>query len=160
MSTLGGPYETRNIRCLGVSDLGGWKTKVYEICQHKDIRAADGSQSPVITEAKEIVATMLEQPPHSPDRYGVGFLIVHRGKDRNWILMDWWYEREILKQILLSSPLDNPAQITVEHGNLLACTWELAVIAFERQAWVDTVLNNPNGPDLEGYCAKQLNAEL
>lgn len=160
MSALGGPYETRKIRCLGVSDLRGWKTKVYEICQHKDIWPDDGTQAPVITKAQEFAASLLKQPPRAPDRYGVGFLIVHRGKDRNWILLDWWYEREILKQILMSSPLDRPGQITVERGDLLACTWELAVIAFERQAWVNTVLNNPKGPDLQGYCAKQLTAEL
>lgn len=160
MSALGGPYETRKVRGLGTSELQGWKIKTYEIFQHNDPWRTEGATAPIVISAKNMASTLLEDPPCATTRYGVGFLIVHRGKDRNWILLDWWYEREILKQILMSAPLNEPEKIVVEQSNLLACTWELAVIAFERQAWIDCVLNNPNGPDLEAYCNRQLNAEL
>lgn len=60
----------------------------------------------------------------------------------------------------MSSPLGRPSEIAVETGDLMACTWELAVIGFERDAWLQTVLRNPGGPDLDAYCAVQMNAEV
>jgi hypothetical protein len=33
------------------------------------------------------------------------------------------------------------------------------MIGFEREAWLDAVLNNPAGPDLERYLQTQLNGE-
>jgi hypothetical protein len=32
--------------------------------------------------------------------------------------------------------------------------------AFEHQAWVDTVLNNPHGPDIDAYLATRLNGDV
>ena len=42
----------------------------------------------------------------------------------------------------------------------LACVWDMAVIAYERDAWVQHVLMNPGGPDLDAYLAQQLNADV
>lgn len=161
MSALVGSYETRMIHCLGLSTIEGWKLKVYEIYQHKDARPPGSPEHFVVTEAKRFVRTVLKQPAETQSRYGIGFLIVHRGMDRNWMLLDWWYEREILKQVLMSSPLDRPSAISLEQGDdLMACTWELAVIGFERDAWVEKVLRNPDGPDLEAYFEQRLDAEI
>jgi hypothetical protein len=44
--------------------------------------------------------------------------------------------------------------------DLTACTWDLAVVCFERQAWLDAVLTNPDGPDLERYLQVQLNDDI
>ena len=38
------------------------------------------------------------------------------------------------------------------------CIWELAVQAHERQAWLQHVLANPNGPDLDAYLKDGLTA--
>ena len=38
----------------------------------------------------------------------------------------------------------------------IACAWDLSVIAFERAAWVQHMLANPRGPDLEAYLVAQL----
>jgi hypothetical protein len=38
--------------------------------------------------------------------------------------------------------------------------WDLAVIAFERDAWLDAVLRNPAGPDVERYLATRLDADI
>lgn len=160
MRTLDAPYKPRPIRFLKMMDIRGWRLKVYGIC-HQDGPVVDEEpDGALVAMALGVVRTKLPMPPQSDERYGVGFVIVHQGQDRNWVLLDWWHDREILKQVLMSSPLDQPEKITPVKGDFLACTWELAVISFERQAWVDTVLNNPVGPDLEAYFAQQLNADL
>jgi hypothetical protein len=38
--------------------------------------------------------------------------------------------------------------------------WDGALLAFERQAWVDAVLNNPNGPSVEQYLSTQMNEDV
>ncbi|HSF81772.1 MAG TPA: hypothetical protein VLA49_11090 [Anaerolineales bacterium] len=43
---------------------------------------------------------------------------------------------------------------------LTACVWDLRLMAFERQSWLETVLANPSGPDLEAYLACRLNEDV
>lgn len=38
--------------------------------------------------------------------------------------------------------------------------WDLAVVAFEQRAWLDAVLKNPRGPDLERYLAARLSEDI
>lgn len=40
------------------------------------------------------------------------------------------------------------------------CRYDLAVMAFERQAWLDAVHHNPDGPDLKRYLSVQLNEDV
>jgi hypothetical protein len=42
---------------------------------------------------------------------------------------------------------------------LIACTWDLRVLSFEGDAWVEAVLANPSGPDMEEYLARTLNED-
>lgn len=159
MIDLHGPYRTRPIRFLHLAEHNGWRIKVYGI-RFREAEGPDAPDARIVALAEQAVLPRLPQPAIADDRYGVGFLVVHQGQDRNWLLLDWWYDREILKQRLFSSPLAAPDAITPAEPDLLACTWELAVHGFERQAWIDTVLNNPNGPDVDAYLSRQLNADV
>jgi hypothetical protein len=31
----------------------------------------------------------------------------------------------------------------------LGCVWELGIVEFERRAWIEDEIGNPDGPDLE-----------
>ncbi len=39
------------------------------------------------------------------------------------------------------------------------CVWDLQVMAFERDAYVETVLSAPADPDVEAYLARHLDLE-
>jgi hypothetical protein len=41
-----------------------------------------------------------------------------------------------------------------------AGVWELGIIDFERRAWIEGVLANRAGPDLERYLSRELYAEI
>lgn len=153
------PYTERPIRFLELFEQNGWRLKVYGIRLPKP-GAPDKPDSAVVEHAKSTAAAALDQPAVNEHRYGVGFLIIHQGQDRNWILLDWWFDREILKQKLFSSPLDEPNKVTAVQGDLLACTWELAVHAFEREAWISNILRRPENPDMAGYLGARLNADV
>lgn len=159
MIKLNSLYKTRPVRFLDLVEHAGWRIKVYGIRFSED--GTEETPDPSIANlAQKAMLEQLPQPAVTGSRYGVGFLIIHQGQHRNWLLLDWWYEQEILKQHLFSSPLDLPGKVTRAENDLFACTWELAVHTFERQAWIDTVLNNPNGPDLEAYLQQQLNKDV
>jgi hypothetical protein len=38
--------------------------------------------------------------------------------------------------------------------------WELGAIDFERRAWLEDVLANPEGPDVERYLAREYNEDV
>ena len=159
MIQLTAKYQTRPIRFLELANHNEWRIKVYGIRFQGDETKTCPNKK-LVALAMEAVLCKLPKPAMTDHRYGVGFLIIHQGQQRNWLLLDWWFDQEILKQKLFSSPLENPGEITPAEPEVLACTWELAVHAFERQAWVDTVLNNPTGPDLAAYLDQRFNGDV
>lgn len=159
MIKLNSTYKTRPVRFLNLAEHAGWRIKVYGIRFTED-GSEERPDPTIIKLAQRAMLEQLPQPAVADSRYGVGFLIIHQGQHRNWLLLDWWYDQEILKQLLFSSPLDAPDQVTRAESDLLACTWELAVHGFESQAWIDTVLNNPAGPDIEAYLQQRLNKDV
>ena len=156
---LKSPYKTRPVRFLHLAEHAGWRIKLYGI-RYADNPEVTQVDQHIIELASKAMLAQLPQPAVTGSRYGVGFLIIHQGQDRNWLLLDWWYDQEIIKQLLFSSPVDAADQVTPAESDLMACTWELAVHGFERQAWIDHVLNNPNGPDLDAYLNQQFNKDV
>jgi hypothetical protein len=40
------------------------------------------------------------------------------------------------------------------------CVWDLFLQGFERDAWVEEVLANPRGPDIESYLDRRFDGEV
>lgn len=149
------PYATRSIRFLELWETQGWRMKVYGIRYRGDVPDND-----VVAAAKQLTAQCLPVPAVANERYGVGWIIAHQARDANWLLIDWWTDENALMHHLYMSPLEQPDQLThVSPTGLTACVWELRVVGFERQAWIDCVLASPGGPDLAAYLACRLNED-
>ena len=122
--------------------------------------------------AIEFVSSRLPEPAIRPDerdtgsalsraRYGVGILIVHEATEGLFVLLSWWVGENMLNHEVYFSPAtETPRLEALSPPGIVACVWELAVLAHERQAWVDRVLNNAAGPDLDGYLESRLNTDL
>jgi hypothetical protein len=149
---LAGPYETRSVRCLQVSERGGWRMKVYSITYGRD-----GIDDALVDAALAAGHARLPTPATTADRYGVGFIGVHQGRSLNFVFIDWWaHENELHHHVWFSND-DRPANLRAwRPDDPIACAWDLILIAFERAAWVREVLANPRGPDLDTYLAAQL----
>lgn len=159
MIQLRSTYKKRPIRYLGLAQHNGWRVKLYGI-RYQGNGAAEIPDAVHVELAKEVVLGELPETAVTEQHYGVGFLIIHQGQQRTWYLLDWWFGEDILKQKLFSSPLAAPEQLSPAEPDLMACVWELAVHNFERQAWIDTVLNNQKGANLEAYLTQQLNEDI
>jgi hypothetical protein len=151
-------YAPRPITHLETWDHEGWRVKVYGI-------AASGSRpSPALVEAiKREAEARLPRPAVTAGRYGEAFLYAHQGGDgAGFASVNWWANENELYHFQYEAPADDPGRLRpVEAtGGSSMCVWDIAVIAHERQAWIDHVLNNDAGPDLAAYAAATLNAEV
>ena len=143
------PYSLRKVQFLGLKHVNHWSIKMYYLSAN----AAPPDESFVST-CIDAVSTHLPNIAITQQRYGVGFCIVHRGVLRNWILLDWWEQTDILHHKLFSSPLTQSEFFSPEPDKtLIACVHELRIINFESQAWINSVLNDGLEGGLEKYLA-------
>jgi len=85
---------------------------------------------------------------------GAGFAILHVGQEAVWLLMHLWLPGGIASRHLWRADIGRH-DFSPAPDHLMACVWELAVVDFERRAWVDTALA---GKPLSEYFARTLPA--
>ncbi|WP_315702970.1 MULTISPECIES: hypothetical protein [unclassified Bradyrhizobium] len=127
------------------------------------IRASDAASpfADINEAAWDTSASVLRELPETDVDTNIGFLIIHVGQAGVWLLIDRWEDCDILRHHHFRAPLADPTRFTdVSAEHYGPCVWELAVQAFERQAWLDHVLANPAGPDIEGYLSVGLNGSI
>ncbi|SEQ50049.1 hypothetical protein SAMN05216548_10554 [Faunimonas pinastri] len=145
-------YAPRAIGTAAAWQLGGWRFKNYRL-------AADGKLDDftAIEAAARRTAEAVLPELDATAHHGVGFAILHRGEEGIWLLLNWWLSGGICAGLLWRAPVDEPDRWERPDGferverPLLACVWELSPIAFERDAWVDTVMN---GGSVDDYLAR------
>ncbi|SDI82664.1 hypothetical protein SAMN04487954_101407 [Billgrantia gudaonensis] len=77
----------------------------------------------------------------SLDRYGVVVMIVHEAREGCYVLLDWWTGENMLQHhVYFSRDPNDPEFSDVTQTGIVACVWELKVLSFEREAWIDCVL--------------------
>ena len=150
------PYRARSIRFLELWRHLGWRIKLYGIAYDRE-----APESNLVSAAKRVAADRLPQPAIGQGRYGVGFVGVHEGRGANFVFVDWWAdENELHHHVYISRSDDAENLEYAAPSGPVACVWDLGLIGFERDCWVDMILANPKGPDLEGYLARRLNEDV
>lgn len=148
-------YHSRPIRFLELWQPDGWRIKVYGISYNSDLPRAE-----LVQASKDVLKQHL--PVLSPEQrhYGVGFMGVHDGRGSNFVFIDYWADENELHHHVYASPSEQAKRFEyITPGGLIACVWDLRLICFERDAWVELVLDNPSEPDLEAYLARRLNTD-
>jgi hypothetical protein len=148
-----GPYEPRPLRFLRRERIGDWRLKVYGIAA-----SADAPRAELVDATVEVAADVLPRPAVGGGRYGVGFAIAHDAATLGIALVYWWQSVNELHQRIYTSPLGDVTTLTKLADPAAGCVWELRIVDFESRAWVEDVLANPGGPDLERYLTREYNA--
>jgi hypothetical protein len=150
------PYEPRPIRFLELWQPVPWRLKVYGIAYRRgQPRAA------LVDAAKRAAGERLATIPATVNHYLLGYLGIHDGRTANFVFLDYWANENELYHHVYVSPTDEPARLEyVTPTGLTACVWDLRLIAFERQSWLENVLQNPRGPDPEAYLQRHLNEDV
>src|SRR5262245_21036373 len=130
-ATLESPYKPRHIRFVRREEVAGWQLKLYSI-------AVNGQEArPEFVEATcDLGATVLPQPPVADDRYGIAFATAHDARSVGIALVYWWQSENELHQRIYVSPKDDPSAWTPVAHQPTGCVWELAIVDFERRAWI------------------------
>jgi hypothetical protein len=155
MTTAAGraPYRTRPVRFLELWECDGWRVKVYGIAYQRQAPRPE-----LVSAAKLAARDRLPHPPVAGERAGVAVLIVHDALGSTWALVQWWEGNVLYHHVYGGDPATLSSLAPVTDGPM-ACTWELAIIGFERQAWLDHVLAAPR-PDVERYLAAHFHGDV
>jgi hypothetical protein len=153
--TLQEPYAKRPVRFLELCTVGAWRLKVYGI-RH---RGGDVPDPALVARAKTILL------PHLPlvdaNCYGLGFIGVHQGRGADFVFLGWWAnENELFYHVYVAAHAASDDWQYANSTGPMACTWDMALITHERAAWVEHVLANPAGPNVEAYLSERLNAAV
>jgi hypothetical protein len=131
------PYEPRPIRFHRLRHVDGWRVKLYSI--------AYGSQ-PIdwiaFESALRMADAVLPRPAVTPARRGVGFVIAHQGRTALYCVLGWWDNENELPLEVFVRGREPGAEWHLARGPESVCVWDLQVIAFERDAYVATVLSS------------------
>ena len=148
MSHMFRPYAPRPVQFAGLAEPSGYRLKQYAIVYSEPFRDAN------FAEGSRLVFAELPTPAVTAERPGVGFVIAHQGNGADYVVLGWWDRENELPLKVLVRPQSPNGQWRPARGGESVCVWDLEVIWFERQAYVQTVIGNG---DAEGYLAMRLN---
>ncbi|MCG8435285.1 MAG: hypothetical protein MJA83_14770 [Gammaproteobacteria bacterium] len=150
------PYKKRILRFLQHAEFDGWRVKVYGLSATDKLPGDDELQA-----ALAVADTHLPRPAVTGDRYGLAILIVHRGREGLFVILNWWLGQNMLTHRAFFAPYSTPIALKeIARDDPAYCVWEMGVLQIERQAWIDCVLANPDGPDIEAYYARTADTEV
>lgn len=130
------PYAPRPIRFLDVEERQGFALKRWwiDLYGEKAPHAADWAAALALADAA--------LPRHGAvGRPDVGFLILHRGRGADYLVLAWWdRENELPLRVFVRYPGTDDAEWRAARGGESVCVWDLEVIALERDAYVRSYL--------------------
>ena len=86
-------------------------------------------------------------------RPGVGFAISHQGNGADYAVLGWWdNENELPLRVVVRPQTPDGSWRPARDGESV-CVWDLEVIWFERQSYVQTLLN---GGTVEDYLERHI----
>ena len=142
-------YEPRKIEFNQLLKIGDWNVKVYTITMNSNFKSKQILESAI----KELPLWISNAQKSILKTHKNAFLIAHEGREGVWLLMNWWTDGEMLETKVYFGDYDNPKIVkeTFLKPKSLICTWELVVVAHERDAWVKHVLLNSDFPKFDDY---------
>lgn len=145
MTTTFPEYHERAVAFVGVRSLGPWSVKLYSIDSGRGRPVEDS-----LPAAEARIPDLL--PAVEGAVHGEAFAIVHAGEDAVWLLVHWWTDTCLMHHRMVSATLDAPSDfVHPVPETLIACSWELAVVQHERDAWVRTVQGRGSDSDYGAY---------
>jgi hypothetical protein len=148
------PYRTRSVRFLELWEWFGWRIKVYGITTHGGMPRPE-----LLLASKARARDRLPIPAVNKDHYGIGYMIVHEGAVGDYGFINWWYMEDIVQHHMYGASKGKSLEYRYPEGAGY-CVWELAVIWFERQAWVETVLKHGLPTDFTAYLERRMNEDV
>jgi hypothetical protein len=137
------PYAPRPAAFHGIVEHAGHRLKGYSV-RFGD-RPVDWEEH---REGIDLALAALPEANSSEGRPGLGFLIVHRGRAAEYVVLAWWdRQNELPVRVFVRN--EGPWRPAREGESF--CVWDLEIVARERNAYVETVLASG---DADAYLAR------
>jgi len=149
-------YQMRPVRFLDLWEpLSAWRIKMYGITYRKETPDAG------LIKAGQLIAEARLRGIAPDTHHQVGFLGIHQAQSRNLVFLNWWTNENELHHHPYVSTKEAPThlQYALPDGPAMS-VWDIKLIAFERDAWVECVLANEDEPNLEAYLERRMSAEV
>jgi hypothetical protein len=147
-------YQARPIRFLDLMHHKNWTIKVYSI-SHKNLVVPNTYRAQALTQLDEWLALAQN---NNMQTYNIATLIFHECKEGCFAIINWWIDDNMLQHFVFLSTSDKSRYELYSSSGIITCVWELSVLWFERNAWVQHVLTNKT-PNFEAYLQEQLNQD-
>ena len=139
-------YAPRSVSTRQPETLRGWTVKRYAISALRDTPPQE-----VLDFARS--AAELSLPDSAGRTRSHAFTVVHEDEDGCYVVVGWWsLNGVILHSRTWLADWSDLTELTEAPGHATACTWELAVMARERDFWLRHMVI-PEQPDLPAYLA-------
>lgn len=144
-------FHTRPIKFKELLRQAGWQIKLYVV-----IHPEQTLDWPGFEEGLEYSLNILPQPALTPHRPGLAFVIAHQGRSAYYLVVCWWdRENELCTRIFVRNFGEDASWHQSREGESF-CVWDMEIMWFEREAYVNAVLNHPDAPDVHGYLEQRL----
>jgi len=141
------PFRPRPVRFHGLLTLRGTTCKLYSITHH----GGQPGWERFVAGLSEAASALPEGPDAKAGRPGLGVVIVHAGAGVDYVVLMWWDRgNELPIRVFVCEPGQAWRHA---RGGESVCVWDLDVIWFERQAWVETMMAAA-GPSAPAYLAR------
>ena len=135
-------YSPRLAEFVSDERFGAWRCKLYGLAD-----PAKGVRDALLGATRELAGRSLPE-----NGYGASFAIAHDAAYPIALVYWWQGVNELHQRSYTGESIDalEPVEWTPA-----GCVYELAIVEFERRAWIGDVIGNPDGPDVERYLGRR-----
>lgn len=147
-------YQPRKIRFERIIEVRQWRLKYYSL-----IFDSSSIDEKIIRSVELKLETWLKQADnYKLTIYHVGTLIIHKWRGGYFAIINWWTDENMLQHFVYLATNDNPTEFNLfSDKGIVTCIWELEILWFERNAWVNDVLKKEiNAINIDKYLHHKL----
>jgi hypothetical protein len=135
-------YAPRFAEFVSDERYGDWRFKLYALAD-----PAKGVRDELLDATRERAAASLPA-----EGYGAAFGIAHDAAYPIALVYWWQGTNELHQRSFVGKEIDTlePVEWTPA-----GCVYELGIVEFELRAWIEDVIGNPAGPDLDAYMSRR-----
>jgi len=138
-------YQPRTIVSLPAVKSGGWQLKRYAVIASQRVFDPEVAASALEAAIKQLPAAGTLEDPNG--NHGVGFQIVHFAETGVVSPVFYWMYGSVLANTQqIRAPWDDSKNFNTGVKEVVGCVWEMQIICFENQSWMQTMLGVDGTP--------------
>ncbi|HNR20997.1 MAG TPA: hypothetical protein PKN75_11845 [Bacteroidia bacterium] len=148
-------FEPRPIRFIELFECDNWKIKCYSI----SFDSSPVNDTIIHAVKSDLSKWLLESQAYSLPTYKIATLIIHKWSGGHFAVINWWIDKNMMQLFVYLAENKTPLNFKLySDKGMVTCVWEMEILWFERNAWVEEVLKKElSETTLGDYLQKTLN---